>query len=119
MNERGDLCVVIKVAARPTETRWSCSPPVMIAEHAFRDLGISMISASPIARPWLGVVEGLVRQDVATVRITFEDGAVEQVSPNADGGFILDRSRTGTGGPPTQITALSAGGTELETYPLN
>jgi hypothetical protein len=111
VNASGDLCVVTKLAAHPTQTNWGCSPPVAVAGSAFRDLGISMTSTSPSARPWLGIIDGLVRPDIASVRVTFDDGQTEQATPNSDGGFAIDETQRASGGAPMIVEALTADGT--------
>ena len=114
----GQLCDVVKIAAQSNEMRVGCSPPSMVSSHAFRSLGISMVSTSPTARPWLGVVEGLVRGDVVAVSVTFGDGHTQQVAPNASGGFVVDDSKSGSSEPPTLVTALAADGSQLESYAI-
>jgi hypothetical protein len=117
-NASGELCVVTRVAVRPTQTTWGCGAPSVAAASVFRALGVSMTSASPDARPWQGVLSGLVRPDVAALRVTFEGGRVERVAPNADGGFIADETSAIQGGPPLEVVALSRAGSVLESYAL-
>lgn len=118
-NANGDLCVVTRVAVRPTQTTWGCESPSVAAPNVFRFLGTTMTSSSPAARPWQGALTGLVRADVAGLRVTFEGGRVDRVTPSADGGFIVDETHAIQGGPPLEVVALSSTGAVIERYPLS
>jgi hypothetical protein len=64
------------------------------------------------------VIEGLARGDVVAVVIAFADGMAERVTPNVDGGFVLDVSRSGASAPPVTLVALGDKESVLETLDL-
>lgn len=63
-------------------------------------------------------VNGVARPGVATVRATFPNGLVREVTPTVDGGFsIVADAAALAAGEPTKIEAVNAGGHVIDSQP--
>jgi hypothetical protein len=108
-----ELCLV---SILNSEMRATCNPQGRF--FAGRQFVFTIAEeGSPNALSGL-TIAGIARPAVATIRATFPDGTLQEATPTADGGFLLNADSAGlTAGEPTSIAALDNNGHLLETDP--